>query len=221
VNVDDLIEQLVEERSLEALEELTLSGSDEVVEALLTAAGRLMEADELDEADDRIVETIRHHIVSQRPVGMLMDALASGNPTKREFALACLSEIGDTKAVPAMIALLGDKSGDVRDAAAEHLALLTHYDFGKDAAKWRDWYSRLVKGQEEQAKEAEEDQARLLRMQMKGYRGSRGTGGEDEVSDEDDDDRMRRYGDDDDDDRARFRRDDDDDDDRGRVSDGW
>ena len=217
MNVDDLIEQLVEERSLEALEELTMSGSDEVVEALLQAAGRLIENEDYEDTDDRIVETIRQHIVRQRPVGLLMDALAAGNATKRELALACLSEIGDTKAVPAMIALLSDKDEVVRAAAAEHLALLTHYDFGGDAAKWRDWHERLVKGQEEQAKEAQEDQQRLLRMQMKGYR-SRNTGGEDDMSDDDDD--RGRYRDDDDG-RGRYR--DDDDDDRGRLAndDGW
>lgn len=220
MNVDDLIEALVEERSLEALEELTMSGSDEVVEALLQAAARLILNEDYEDTDDRIVETIRQHIVRQRPVGLLMDALASGSATKREFALACLSEIGDTKAVPAMVTLLGDKDEAVVEAAAEHLALLTHYDFGKDAERWRDWHGRLVKGQEEQAKEAQEDQQRLLRMQMKGYR-SRNSENEDELTDGDDDDRGR-YREDDDLERGRYR--DDDDDDRGRArndDDGW
>ena len=220
VNVDDLIEQLVEERSLEALEELTMSESDIVIEALVHAAGRLSQDEDLDESDDRIVDSIRQHIVGRKPVSVLMDALPNGDATTREFVLSCLSEIGDTKAVPAMINLLGDKNPDVREAAAEHLALLTHYDFGKDAAKWRDWYGRLVKGHEEQAQEEQEDKQRLLKMQMKGYRGKKGEGDEDEpMSDDDDDDRRRFGGDDDDDDRGRGRRfGDDDDDDRGRVS---
>lgn len=209
-----------------------MSGSDEVLEALIHAAGRLSTDEDLETEDDRIVEAIHQHVVERRPVGMLMDALTSSDAATREFALGCLSEIGDTKAVPAMINLLGDKDADVRDAAAEHLALLTHYDFGKDPAKWRAWHERLLKGQEEQAKEEIEDKQRLLRMQMKGYRGKRGEN-DDDLGD-DDDDRRRRYGDDDDsgergrfdddDDRRGRLRDDDDDDDRGRSlsrDDGW
>lgn len=215
MNVDDLIDALVDERSLEALEQLTLSASDEVLEALIHAAGRVSVDDDLETEDDRIVEAIHQHVVERRPVGILMDALASGDAPTREFALGCLSEIGDVKAVPAMINLLADKDGDVRDAAAEHLALLTHYDFGKDPAKWRAWHERLLKGQEEQAKEEIEDKQRLLRMQMKGYRGKRGESDDDNP---DDDDRGgRRFGDDDDSgERSRF--DDDDDDRRGRPS---
>ncbi len=214
MNLDDRVEQLVSERSLEALEALTGSRNDEVLEALIQAAGELQKSETTDETEDGIVESIRNHLVECRAIGLLVDALASQDSTTREFALSCLSEIGDPTPVPFMINLLEHKDPATREAAAEHLALLTHYDFGKDVAKWREWHDRRLKGLEEQAVEDREDQARRLRLQIRGKRGGddegrrrRGEGGDDM----DDDAHARGY--DDDDDLGRGRRFDDDDDD--------
>lgn len=213
MNLDERVEELVSERSLEALEVLTGSRNDEVLEALIQAAGELLKAETAEEADDGIVETIRQHLVECRPIGLLVDALSSPDPTTREFALSCLSEIGDPTPVPFMINLLEHEDPGTREAAAEHLALLTHYDFGKDVAKWREWHERRIKGLEEQALEDREDQARRLRLQIRGKRGGddegrRRRGGDDDM---DDDVHGRDY-DDDDDDFGRGRRYDDDDD---------
>lgn len=217
MNLEELVDMLVEDRSPEALEALTGSRNDEVLEALIQAAGTLLKSERADETDDGIVESIRQHLVESRAIGLLTDALASSDAMTREFSLSCLSEIADPAAIPFMINLLEHKDAGTREAAAEHLALLTHYDFGKDVAKWREWHDRKIKGLAEQEVEDREDQARRLRLQHRGKRGGEDGGrrGGDEM-DDDDDDRGRRLDDDDDDDRPSRGRslDDDDDDDR-------
>ena len=101
VSVQDVVDQLVEDRSLDALERLTGSKSDRVLEGLVEAAGRLINAPMFDDEEDRIIETIRQHLVDTKCVGVLVDALRIyDDEATVEFALACLSEIGDTKAVP-------------------------------------------------------------------------------------------------------------------------
>lgn len=215
MNLEDLVDELVAQRSSEALEALTSTKNDEVVEALIQAAGTLLKSDTDDDADDGIVEAIRSHVVECKAVGLLGDALSSSDATTREFALSCLSEIGDHAPIPLMINLLEHRDPATREAAAEHLSLLAHYDFGTDVAKWREWYERRLKGLEEQVVEDREDVARRLRLQHRGKRGGDGEEGG----------RKRRGdGDDDDDDNPRGGRggDDDDDDDlggRGRASD--
>lgn len=168
MSVDALVDELVEDGSLDALERLTGSRSDEVLAALVGAAARIIESEQYDETEDRIVETIRLHLVESKAVGVLIDALSTPSATTREFALACLGEIGDTTAVAPMINLLDDDDAGVREAAAEHLALLTRYDFGRDAEKWREWHRRLVKGRHEQVEEDREDEQRLLRLKLRG-----------------------------------------------------
>src|SRR5688572_6651596 len=132
MSLEDLVDELVEQRSQEALEALTGSRADEVLEALIQAAGALMRTETSEEADDNIVETIRGHLVDSKPVGLLIDALQSTDATTREFALSVLSEVGDPQPIPFMINLLEHKDEGTREAAAEHLALLTHYDYGRD-----------------------------------------------------------------------------------------
>jgi hypothetical protein len=198
LELDDLIDSLVEERSLDALEHLTGSKNEEVLEALLNAAGEILKKETADEADDHIVEEIRAHLVESKVVAPLVEGLGSPDFTTRELALACLSEIGDVEAAPAMINLLEHKDAATREAAAEHLALLTHYDLGKDVVKWREWFARRAKGKEEQIVEDQEDAQRRLRMQHRVKKGDRDREGDDNA---DDDDRVRRGGrlDDDDD----------------------
>ncbi|MCO5165316.1 MAG: HEAT repeat domain-containing protein [Planctomycetes bacterium] len=213
MNLDELVDELVSARSLEALEALTGSRNDEVLDALIQAAGELQAAETGEEADDGIVESIRAHLVECRAIGLLTDALTAPDATTREFALSCLSEIGDPTPVPFMINLLEHKDPATREAAAEHLALLTHYDFGKDVAKWREWHERRIKGLEEQAQEDREDHARRLRLQIRGKRGGDDEGRRRRGEDDDlDDDLGRGRSLDDDDDFGRGRRLDDDDD---------
>ena len=170
MQLDDLIAELIDERSLEALERLTGSRHEDVLEALVEAAGEILASDEADEADDDILEGIRYHLIECKAVGLLIDALQSSRPETREFALGCLGESRESRAVPAMIQLLKDPEPSVKEAAAEHLALLTNYDFGADPEKWKEWFAKKVQGEAEQAEEDREDEARMLRLQLRGQR---------------------------------------------------
>jgi HEAT repeat protein len=167
MTLQTLVSQLVDERSLEALERLTGSRNDEVLEALIEAAGRIMDDDDGDPNDDGIVDAVRAHLVEVKAIGILTDALKFPDPSARVFALSCLSEIGNPDALPPMIALLRDKDQSVKDAAAAHLALLTKYDFGHDAKKWTQWHQRRAAGLVEQEAEDREDEARRLKLQMR------------------------------------------------------
>ena len=63
-----------------------------------------------------------------------------------------------------MVKMLENSDATTREAAAAHLALLTKYDFGQDAAKWREWETKRIQGLVEQAVEDREDQARRLKL---------------------------------------------------------
>jgi hypothetical protein len=167
MTLQTLVSQLVDDRSLEALERLTGSRNDEVLEALVEAAGQIQGDDRGDTNDGDIVDGIRSHLVELKAVGVLTDALKFPDPASREFALSCLSEIGNLDAMPPMIALLRDKDESVRETAAAHLALLTKYDFGFDAKKWTAWHQRRAAGLVEQAVEDREDEVRRLKLQMR------------------------------------------------------
>ncbi len=168
MSLEDLVAELVEERSFDALDTLTGSFSEDVLEALIEAAGRILTDEGSDPADDQIVERIRQHLVDAKAVGLLVDALSWSQIEVREFALSVLSEIGDYTAVDPMIRLLEDRDPRVREAAASQLALMTSYDFGMDPKKWREWEARRVKGLAEQAIEDQEDRSRRLKLRMKG-----------------------------------------------------
>jgi len=166
VSLDGLLYQLVHERSLEALEALTTTDDESVLESLIDAAGQVIESEELYENEEQILETIRSHLLECKAKGPLVDALAGhGGGAAKEFALSVLSELGDQSAVPDMIPLLGNSDEAVRAAAAEHLALLTNYDFGADAAKWTDYYNRLIRGRIAYEKEEEAERMERLAQQ--------------------------------------------------------
>ncbi|MGE0710363.1 MAG: hypothetical protein AB7N76_26255 [Planctomycetota bacterium] len=194
VNLDDLVDQVVEERSFEALERLTGSRSEAVLDALVEAAGRLLGADEPDDADDEIIETIRLRLVETKATGPLIDALhPDADPTTQEFAMSCLAEIGDMIAFEPMLRLLREGRKGAREVAAGQLTLLTNYDFGMDAEKWREWSDRRLAGQEAQEVEDREDLSRRLNLRMKGTNVTEGAGGSGEHEgfhdfDSDDDD---------------------------------
>ena len=228
--IEELCEELVRERSMEALERLTGSKAERVLAALIDAAGEILDADTPQDEDDTILEEIQAHLVKCSELGPLVDALEAANakPTVKEFVLGCLGEIGDPAAAEPMINCLEDADQGVREAAAEHLSLLTDHDFGIDPIAWRKW----LEAQDALAKQREEDEREESRQRAKAKakvldvrvdededegsdeRGARGRRDEDDDSDEeprkrrgeDDDD----LGGEDDEDRATRRADDDD-----------
>ncbi len=167
MTLERLIDELVDDRSLDALARLTGSKNEEVLAGLIEGAGRLIGADRPDPSDDEILDSLRQHLIDCRATGLLVDALASPDENAQEFALGCLSQIGDLQAFEPMVKLLETGKPDMKAIAAEHLSLLTHYDFGDDPAKWRDWFSRRAQGLIEQAVEDREDVARRLKLQYR------------------------------------------------------
>ena len=105
MSLENLVNELVDDRSLDALQRLTGSRNEEVLEALIEAAGRILGADRTDPSDDEIVDTVRSHLIETKPVGLLADALQSTDPTTQEFALGCLSQIGDIASLDPMVLL--------------------------------------------------------------------------------------------------------------------
>ena len=210
--IEELCEELVRERSMEALERLTGSKADRVLVALIEAAGEILDADTPQDEDDTILEEIQAHLVKCSELGPLVDALESANakPSVKEFVLGCLGEIGDPAAAEPMINCLEDADQGVREAAAEHLSLLTDHDFGIDPIAWRKW----LEAQDALAKQREIDEREESRQRAKAKAkvlDVRVDEDEDEGSDEggsrrDEDDES------DDDDRPRSKRSEDDDD---------
>jgi len=213
--IEDLCEELVRERSMEALERLTGSKADRVLAALIDSAGAILEADTPQDEDDTILEEIQAHLVKCAELGPLTDALeaAAAKPSSKEFILGCLGEIGDPSAAEPMIVCLEDPDAGVREAAAEHLSLLTDHDFGIDPIAWRRW----LEAQDDLAKQREQEEREESRQRAKakakvldvhveededGDSDDGGSGARDSDSDSesDDDDRPRRKSADDDDD---------------------
>jgi hypothetical protein len=210
--IEELAEELIRERSMEALERLTGSKDDRVLAALIDAAGDIIDAETPQDEDDTILEDIQAHLVKSAEVGPLIDALNSESSSIREFALGCLGEMGDITAAEPMIDRLADKEASVREAAAEHLSLLTDQDLGEDPAAWRQWLTEqaeLAKVREaderEESKQRAKAKTKVLDVKI--------DEDEEESEGDDDDDRPRKRRDDDDEDS------DSDDDDRRRRSD--
>jgi len=202
--IEELSEELVRERSMEALERLTGSKAERVLSALIEAAGEILEADTPQDEDDTILEEIQAHLVKCAELGPLNDALENPatKPSVKEFVLGCLGEIGDPAAAEPMINRLEDEDPGVREAAAEHLSLLTDNDFGVDPVAWRKW----LEAQDDLAKqrEAEERDEAKQRAKAKAkvldVRVDEDEDGDGDSDGDDDDDRPRRSRDEDDDD---------------------
>lgn len=165
--IGELVDELIDDRSVEALERLTGSKNEGVLAALIEAAGRIVDDDRSEEIDDTIVEEIQAHLVKCAKVGPLVDALEHKKPSVRELALGCLGEIGDTGAAGPMIERLEDEDPGVREAAAEHLTLLSDQDFGMDAAAWRKWLENVAEREKERVKEAREELAEKRQKKSK------------------------------------------------------
>ena len=155
--VEELVDELIDDRSVEALERLTGSSHERVLAALVDVAGRIIEDDRSEESDDTIVEEIQAHVVKCAQTGPLVDALESKNPSVREFALACLGEIGDMSTAAAMIGRLEDENQGVREAALEHLTLISDQDLGPDPAAWRAWLEGIMAREKDRAREEREE----------------------------------------------------------------
>jgi hypothetical protein len=167
MNLDDVVDQLVDERSLLAMERLTGSRTPSVLDAIVEAAGRLLASDDPHESDDEIVDTLHQHLVDTKATGSLIDGLGMDSTTQ-EFAMGCLAEIGDMVAFEPILRVLEESKGSLREAAASQLSLLTNYDFGDDVAKWSEWNGRRIQGLAEQVVEDRADQARRLNLRLKG-----------------------------------------------------
>jgi hypothetical protein len=208
--IEDLKQELIRERSLEALERLTGSNLDRVLGALIEAVGEIVDADVPQDEDDTIVEEIQSHLVRSAEIGPLVDALSNENASVREFALGCLGEMENLNAAEPMIARLEDPEPAVREAAAEHLSLLTDHDFGINPAAWRQWLAEQAEiatireaEEREESKQRAKAKTKVLDVRVD----------EDEDEDEDGNSRRRDRDDDDDgdsDDDRRRRLDDDD-----------
>jgi hypothetical protein len=218
--IEDLCEELVRERSMEALERLTGSKAERVLASLIESAGQIMEADTPQDEDDTILEEIQAHLVRCAELGPLVDSLETAKPTVKEFVLGCLGEIGDPAAAEPMINCLEDPDEGVRNAAAEHLSLLTDHDFGIDPIAWRKWLEAqddLAKLREQEEREESKQRAKAkakvldVRTDEDEDEGSDERESRDSDDESDDDDRPRRRAGEDDDDLSGER----DDDDRG------
>jgi hypothetical protein len=209
--IEELCEELVRERSMEALERLTGSKADRVLASLIEAAGEILEAESPQDEDDTILEEIQAHLVKCAELGPLVDSIEGAKPSVKEFVLGCLGEIGDPAAAEPMINCLEDPDQGVREAAAEHLSLLTDHDYGIDPIAWRNWLEAqdgLAKQREQEEREESKQRAKAKAKVLDVKIDEDEEGSESSDDDDDDDDRPKKRRDDDDDS--------DDDDDRGR-----
>jgi hypothetical protein len=205
--IEELVDELIDDRSVEALERLTGSSDDRVLAALVEVAGKIIDGDRADDDDDTIVEEIQAHLVKCAKTGPLIDALDSKNPSVRELALGCLGEIGDLSAAEHMIGRLEDAEASVREAALEHLTLLTDQDFGMDPPAWRKWLVAMAENEKARVQEAREE-LKEKRQRKSKVIADIDEDAEDASDSDDDDDKPRR----------RSREDDDEDSDESEVA---
>ncbi len=81
-------------------------------------------------------------IKDPRAVDPLAAALKDKNVYVRAMAAWALGEIKDLRAVEPLIDALRDEIKDVRKKAALALQEITGKDFGKDPAKWQEWWEK-------------------------------------------------------------------------------
>ncbi|MFO0758468.1 MAG: HEAT repeat domain-containing protein [Byssovorax sp.] len=96
--------------------------------------------------------------VARRSAASLVNAGAAGAPilqgldnitrsadqprSQRLIAIEAMGEIRAPAMVPALIAVLNDPSDEVADAARRALLLITRQDFGKDARRFKEWWTK-------------------------------------------------------------------------------
>jgi hypothetical protein len=96
--------------------------------------------------------------IARRAAAALVGAGASGKPilqgldfmirsvdepvSRRVMAIDTTGEIRAGAMVPALIAVLGDPSKDVSEAARRALLVITRQDFGHDVRRWSEWWTR-------------------------------------------------------------------------------
>lgn len=81
-------------------------------------------------------------IKNPRAVEPLAVALKDKNVYVRAMAAWALGEIKDRRAVKPLIDALSDQIKDVRKKAALALQEITGKDFGKDPARWQEWWEQ-------------------------------------------------------------------------------
>lgn len=75
-------------------------------------------------------------------VEALIDRLYDESLPTRLEVIRALAEIRDARAVEPLIAVLSDTHPDVRARAGNALEEITQQEFGTDATKWREWFTR-------------------------------------------------------------------------------
>lgn len=96
--------------------------------------------------------------IARRSAAALVNAGAAGQPIvvgldhmtrnldepigRRVMAIETMGEIRTGPLVPPLIAVLGDASDEVGDAARRALLLVTRQDLGRDARRWSEWWSK-------------------------------------------------------------------------------
>lgn len=81
-------------------------------------------------------------MLKNRPVEPLFAMLKNSGPLMRRHAARTLGVIGNPRAVPRLIVALGDSDRRVKELAEQSLKQITKQDFGRDRAKWVEWWDK-------------------------------------------------------------------------------
>jgi hypothetical protein len=96
--------------------------------------------------------------IARRSAAALVNAGAAGQPivqgldyltrnvdesqSRRVLGIETMGEMRSGPLVPSLIAVLGDGSEEVGEAARRALLLITRQDLGRDAARWSEWWAK-------------------------------------------------------------------------------
>lgn len=75
-------------------------------------------------------------------IDTLLTDLRDSDWMAREGAVDALSKLKDFRAIEALIAVLSDTDFDIRAKAANALRNITAQDFGQDADRWHEWWTK-------------------------------------------------------------------------------
>jgi WD40 repeat protein len=80
--------------------------------------------------------------IGDAAVKPLIACLKDKDPYVREVAIAILRDMKEPKAIEPLITALKDEDWNVRNTTAKALKNITGQDFGKDQAKWQEWWEQ-------------------------------------------------------------------------------
>ena len=86
--------------------------------------------------------------ISNKPALIRFTYSDSTDPGVAVEATWALGEIGDARAIPALINVVNDDNPDVRTAAADSLQKLTGQNYGNDHARWVAWWTKTKEAPE-------------------------------------------------------------------------